>query len=81
MRKNRSVRSIVLDFVSANGPQTWKTLHEVVLTVQGRSLNDRNYGSSYLDQVSSGSVCVPTRHDTRHLVKNETDGKYYLMNE
>lgn len=77
MRKNKTVRSILLDFVEANGPQTWNSLHRVVLTVAGQPLNRNEYGSSYLDQVSESSVCFPTRNESRYLVR-KSDGKYYL---
>ena len=79
MSKNRTVRSILLDFVEANGPQTWNTLHKVVLTVAGQPLTRNEYGSSYLDQVSEGtSVCFPTRNERRYLVR-KSDGMYYIM--
>lgn len=78
MRKNKTVRTILLDFVDANGPQTWKSLHNVVLTVAGQPLTRNEYGSSYLDQVSESSVCFPTRNERRYL-KKKADGKYYLM--
>ena len=79
MSKNRTVRSILLDFVEANGPQTWNTLHKVVLTVAGQPLTRNEYGSSYLDQVSEGtSVCFPTRNEQRYLVR-KSDGMYYIM--
>ena len=77
MRKNKSMRTILLDFVQANGPQTWSDLHRVVLTVAGRNLNDNHWGIGYLDQVSTGSVCFPTRNESRYLVKRE-DGLYEI---
>lgn len=77
MRKNKSIRTILLDFVQANGPQTWSDLHRVVLTVAGRNLNDNHWGIGYLDQVSAGSVCFPTRNESRYLVKRE-DGLYEI---
>ncbi len=77
MRKNKSIRTILLDFVQANGPQTWSDLHRVVLTVAGRNLNDNHWGIGYLDQVSTGSVCFPTRNESRYLVKRE-DGLYEI---
>ena len=77
MRK-KTMRTILLDFVQANGPQTWSDLHHVVLTVAGRNLNDRHWGIGYLDQVSTSSVCFPTRNESRYL--RQVGGKYYLMN-
>ena len=78
MRKNRTMRTILLDYVQANGPQTWSELHRVVLTVAGRNLNENHWGIGYLDQVSTGSVCFPTRSDHRYLQKG-WDGFYRLM--
>ena len=77
MRKNKTMRTILLDFVQANGPQTWSDLHRVVLTVAGRNLNDNHWGIGYLDQVSTGSVCFPTKNESRYLVKRE-DGLYEI---
>lgn len=77
MRKNKSIRTILLDFVQANGPQTWTSLHRVVLTVAGQPLTRNEYGSSYLDQVSESSVCFPTRNERRYLVKGN-DGMYRI---
>lgn len=77
MRKNKTVRSIVLDFVQQNGPQPYNTLKKVVLIAAGQPLNRHEYGSSYLDQVSASSVCFPTRNDSRYLVKRE-DGLYEI---
>jgi len=79
MRKNKTVRTILLDYVENNGPQTWNTLHKVVLTVSGQPLTRNEYGSSYLDQVSEGtSVCFPTRNESRYLVK-KSDGLYHIV--
>ena len=78
MKKNKSVRTIVLDFVEANGPQPYNTLKKVVLIAAGQPLTRHDYGSSYLDQVSYSSVCFPTRNDNRYLQKME-DNLYYLM--
>ena len=76
MHKYKSIRTILLDFVANNGPQTWNELHKVVLTVAGQPLTRNEYGSSYLDQVSEGtSVCFPTRTERRYLYKRE-DGLY-----
>lgn len=77
MRKNKTMRTILLDFVQANGPQSWSDLHRVVLTVAGRNLNDNHWGIGYLDQVSTGSVCFPTRNEARYLVKRK-DGLYEI---
>jgi len=77
MRKNKTMRTILLDFVQANGPQSWSDLHRVVLTVAGRNLNDNHWGIGYLDQVSTGSVCFPTKNESRYLVKRE-DGLYEI---
>ena len=77
MRKNKTMRTILLDFVQANGPQSWSELHRVILTVAGRNLNDNHWGIGYLDQVSTGSVCFPTRNESRYLVKRE-DGLYEI---
>lgn len=71
------MRTILLDFVQANGPQTWSDLHHVVLTVAGRNLNDRHWGIGYLDQVSTSSVCFPTRNESRYLAKRK-DGLYEI---
>lgn len=79
MKKNKTVRSIVLDFVQQNGPQPYNTLKKVVLIAAGQPLNRHDYGSSYLDQVSSSSVCQPTRFDSRYLQKGDND-LYYLVN-
>lgn len=77
MKTNRTIRTILLDFVAANGPQTWNTLHAVVLTVSGHNLNENHWGIGYLDQVSTSSVCRPTRTEKRYLQKRE-DGLYHL---
>lgn len=79
MTNKKTIRTILLDFVYANGPQSWTSLHNVVLTVAGQPLDRNNYGSSYLDQVSvTSSVCFPTQSEPRYLEKGE-DGMYYLM--
>ena len=77
MRKYKTMRTILLDYVQANGPQNWSDLHRVVLTVAGRNLNDSHWGIGYLDNVSTGSVCFPTRNEPRYLVKRE-DGLYEI---
>ena len=78
MKKNKTMRTILLDYVAANGPQTWSELHRVVLTVAGRNLNENHWGIGYLDNVSTSSVCCPTRNESRYL--RQMGGKYYLMN-
>ena len=77
MRKNKSIRTVLLDYVQANGPRTWKDRHNVVLIVAGQPLTRKEYGSSYLDQVSESSVCFPTKNERRYLVKGE-DGLYRI---
>lgn len=79
MRKNRSMRTILLDYVQANGPQTWTGLHKVVLTVSGHNLAENHWGIGYLDQVSASSVCFPTGNERRYL-KRGNDGLYRLIN-
>ena len=78
MKRNENMRTILLDYVSGNGPQTWSELHRVVLTVAGHNLNEKHWGIGYLDNVSPGSVCFPTRNESRYL--RQVGGKYYLMN-
>ena len=56
MKRNKTMRTILLDYVAANGPQTWSELHRVVLTVAGRNLNEKHWGIGYLDNVSSASL-------------------------
>ena len=77
MKRNKTMRTILLDYVAANGPQTWSELHRVVLTVAGRNLNEKHWGIGYLDNVSSGSVCFPTRNENRYLLK--MGEKYHLV--
>ena len=77
MKRNKTMRTILLDYVAANGPQTWSELHRVVLTVAGRNLNEKHWGIGYLDNVSSGSVCFPTRNESRYLLK--MGEKYHLV--
>ena len=74
------MRTILLDFVQANGPQSWNSLHKVVLTVAGQPLTNKHWGSGYLDQVSYSSVCYPTRNEPRYLVRLE-DGLYHLFGD
>ena len=78
MKRNKTMRTILLDYVAANGPQTWSELDRVVLTVAGHNLNEKHWGIGYLDNVSPGSVCFPTRNESRYL--RQVGGKYYLMN-
>ena len=78
MKRNKTMGTILLDYVAANGPQTWSELHRVVLTVAGHNLNEKHWGIGYLDNVSPGSVCFPTRNESRYL--RQVGGKYYLMN-
>jgi len=80
MKQNRSIRSILLNYVKNNGPQTWNSLHKVVLTVAGQPLTRNEYGSSYLDQVSETSVCFPTKNESRYLVRGN-DGLYRLASK
>ena len=70
-----NIHTIVCNYVEANGPQRWTDLHNVVLTVCGRKLNEKNWGISYLDNVSPSSVMFPKGYDCRHLVKN-SEGLY-----
>ena len=62
MRKSKTMRTILLNFVD----------------VAGRNLNENHWGIGYLDQVSSGSVCFPTRNDSRYLSK-DANGMYHLV--
>jgi hypothetical protein len=78
--KHKSMRTILLDFVQANGPQSWNSLHKVVLTVAGQPLTNKHWGSGYLDQVSDSSVCYPTCNEPRYLVRLE-DGLYHLFGD
>ena len=78
--KHNSMRTILLDFVQANGPQSWNSLHKVVLTVAGQPLTNKHWGSGYLDQVSYSSVCYPTRNERRYLVRLD-DGLYHLFGD
>ena len=78
MKRNKTMRTILLKYVAANGHQTWSELHRVVLTVAGHNLNEKHWGIGYLDNVSPGSVCFPTRNESRYL--RQVGGKYYLMN-
>jgi len=77
--KKRTMRTILLDYVQANGPQSWTDLHRVVLTVSGHNLNENHWGIGYLDQVSTSSVCFPTKNESRYLVKGN-DGMYRIAN-
>lgn len=80
--KNKSVRDIVISYVKANGPATHSELHNVVLVAAGQNLNRRNYGSSYIDNVSFGtSALLPTATDSQYLVKSPVDGLYHYVAE
>lgn len=80
--KKKSVRNILINFVIANGPQTYKQLHTLVLAVAGQPITRNEYGSSYLDKYSWGtSACLPTDTDSRHLLKSEVDGLYHAVAE
>lgn len=82
MRSNKhNVHKIVCNFVEANGPQSWSDLHKVVLIAAGRNLNEKSWGVSYLDSVSTNSVMFPKEDDGRYLVKSHVDGLYHLINE
>lgn len=80
--KKKSIRSIVLDYVKTNGPQTYSSLQQVVLIAARQPLSRKKYGSSYIDKVSFGtSALLPTETDSRYLVKSHFDGMYHLVNE
>lgn len=80
--KRKNTRSMVLDFVQANGPQRWSDLHKVVLIVSGKKLTDKGYGISYLGYTTPGkSAFYPTSYDKRYLVYSHVDEKYHLMND
>ena len=64
----KTIRSMILDYVAANGSQTKKDLYRVMLTVAGQNINRKAWGVSYLDNVSFGnSVFIPARSDKRYL--------------
>ena len=67
MKRHKTMLTILLDYVAANGPQTWSELHRVVLTVAGHNLNEKHWGIGYLDNVSPGSVRFQTRNERRYL--------------
>jgi hypothetical protein len=75
--KSKSMRTILLNFVENNGPQTWNTLHKVVLMVAGQPMTRNEWGSGYLDQVSASSVCRPTMNESRYLERG-ADGLYRI---
>lgn len=79
MRRKYQMHETLCNFVAANGPQSWKDLHRVVLTVAGRNLNDTSYGIAYLDFVSPSSVMFPKSYDSRYLIKSHVDGLYHLI--
>ena len=80
--KTKSVRNIVLSYVQNQGPSSWNELQKVVCIAAGQPLGNVHYGSSYLDRVSEGtSAMLPTKTDSRYLVKSHVDGLYHLVNE
>lgn len=77
--KRKTTRTILLDYVENNGPQSWNELHNVVCIANGQPMTRNEYGSSYLDQVSKhSSVCYPTRNEKRFLVRCN-DGLYRIV--
>lgn len=65
---NKSIRSMIINYVEANGSQTKKDLYRIMLTLAGQNINRKAWGVSYLDNVSFGnSVFIPTRSDKRYL--------------
>jgi hypothetical protein len=80
MRQKHNIHRILCNFVAANGPQRWSDLHQLVLMIAGRNLNEEHWGISYLDNVSSNSVLFPKEHDSRYLFKGD-DGLYHISNE
>ena len=79
MRKYRTTRQILLDYVEKNGAQTWDNLHSVVCIANGQPITRNEYGSGFLDQVSEhSSVCFPTRNEKRFLVRCN-DGLYRIV--
>lgn len=80
-KTNHNIHKIICNFVAANGPQTWSSLHKVVLTAAGRNLNEKHWGVAYLDFVSPSSVMFPKEDDNRYLVKSHVDGLYHLVDE
>ena len=82
MKKTRSVREMVINFVKNNGPQPHATLRDIVLIASNQPLNRRNYGTSYIDNVSYGSsALLPTNSDSQYLVKSPVDGLYHYVAE
>ena len=66
--KGKTIRSMILDYVEANGSQTKKDLYRVMLTIAGQNINRKAWGVCYLDNVSYGtSVFLPTKSDKRYL--------------
>lgn len=79
MRTKYNMHRILCNYVAANGPQSWTTLHKVVLTVAGRNINNTHWGVSYLDTVSNNTSLSPKRYDRRYLAKDPEDGMYHLV--
>ena len=81
--KQRTIRSMILDYVAANGSQTKKDLYRVMLTIAGQNINRKAWGVCYMDNVSYGtSVFLPARNDKRYLKQvrgfNSTEPRYDL---
>lgn len=67
-RNEKSIRTMILNYVEANGSQTKKDLYRVMLTIAGQNINRKAWGVCYLDNVSFGtSVFIPTKSDKRYL--------------
>ena len=80
--KQKSIRSVLLDFVKTYGPQSHSSLRQVVLIASRQDLNKSHWGTSYIDKVSYGtSALLPTATDSRYLVKSHVDGLYHLVEE
>ena len=77
MKGEKSMRASGLDYVAADGPEAWREVRRVVVTGAGRNLNEKHWGIGYLDNVSPGSVCFPTRNESRYLLK--MGEKYHLV--
>lgn len=66
--KQKTIRSMILDYVAANGSQTKKDLYRVMLTIAGQNINRKGWGICYMDNVSYGtSIFLPARADKRYL--------------
>lgn len=67
-KNEKSIRTMILNYVEANGSQTKKDLYRVMLTIAGQNINRKAWGVCYLDNVSFGtSVFIPTKSDKRYL--------------